>query len=212
MAEAKEKKGGAAYIFISFIVAIALICVAWYFLINKNVAGLGETLRPMIKDIPVISMALPPPLDPSDPSLYPREQLDEEYRKIYAERNALTTENETLKTENAELNKIKSQYTILERELNTLTAQLQTNEQNSDDGMITFVDEEAMKNYVKIYETMDSGEAATILENMGTLNIDLVIKICKNMKSNKLSAIMIEMDDEFASVLAERLAVEMNVI
>ena len=166
----------------------------------------------MIKDIPVISMALPPPLDPSDPSLYPREQLDEEYRKIYAERNTLTAEIETLKTENAELNQIKNQYVILERELNTLTAQLQTNEQTSDEGMITFVDEEAMKNYVKIYETMDSGEAATILENMGTLNIDLVIKICKNMKSNKLSAIMIEMDDEFASVLAERLAVEMNVI
>ena len=59
---------------------------------------------------------------------------------------------------------------------------------------------------VKIYESMEPANAAGILEDVGELNISLVVEICKSMKAAKFSEILQEMDTSFAAILCERMA------
>ena len=61
-------------------------------------------------------------------------------------------------------------------------------------------------NMVKIYESMEPANAADILEDVGELNISMVVEICKNMKTAKFSEILQEMDTSFAAILCERMA------
>ena len=68
-------------------------------------------------------------------------------------------------------------------------------------------DTEKVKNLVKIYESMEASDSATILEEMGELNISLVVDICKQMKTATFAEIMQEMSTEFAAILSERMAV-----
>ena len=53
---------------------------------------------------------------------------------------------------------------------------------------------------------MEVKESAAILEEIGELNISLVIDICKEMKTAKFAEIMQEMNTDFAAILSERMA------
>jgi len=59
-AEQEEKKGGGGILALFIIVLIIAIWVAIFgLLVNLDVGGLGTTLRPMLKDIPVVNKILP---------------------------------------------------------------------------------------------------------------------------------------------------------
>ena len=53
---------------------------------------------------------------------------------------------------------------------------------------------------------MEASEAAKVLEEVGELNISLVVDICREMKTATFAEIMQNMSTEFAAILSERMA------
>jgi flagellar motility protein MotE (MotC chaperone) len=210
MDDQKENSGGGKGIFVfALLLSLTIIFGVWGYLIKTNkFFGLGEILRPYMQNIPVISMILPAPPNPSDPLLFPREQLNEEYKKVLAEKQAITAQNEELLKEVASKKEIEDKYNILKKEVDILNKELETNKSQQSEEQLKQESTENIKNIVKTYETMDPAEAAKILEQMGTLNIELVIKICKQMKTSSFSAILQEMDTNFAAILSENMLAE----
>lgn len=60
--------------------------------------------------------------------------------------------------------------------------------------------------FAKIYESMDSSAAATVLEKLGTAKLDLVVDILKNMKKESTAAILAAMTPSYASKVTEALS------
>ncbi|MBQ8316131.1 MAG: hypothetical protein IJX95_10390, partial [Lachnospiraceae bacterium] len=54
----EEKKGGFLTVFIVLLIIIIWVAI-FALLINLDVGGIGTTLRPMLKDIPVVNKILP---------------------------------------------------------------------------------------------------------------------------------------------------------
>lgn len=63
-----------------------------------------------------------------------------------------------------------------------------------------------VKKYVSIYENMDSASVATIMEQMGTGKMTLILEIMKNLKKETSASILTEMTPEFAAKVSEQLA------
>ncbi len=61
--ENDEKKGGGFLVFFIVLLIIVIWIAIFALLINLDVGGIGTTLRPMLKDIPVINKILPPVSD-----------------------------------------------------------------------------------------------------------------------------------------------------
>ena len=198
------KKGGTGMIvLISILLVLLIISGIWAYLIKTNkFIGLGETLRPYLKDIPVLNMLLPDPPDDSNPVVLGRQDLEDKYLVLYTENGLLKDRVDTLEKELAEKNDVTQKYTILLREVDLLNAELASYKTST----VTNSSEKAeLEDLVKVYETMEASEAADILEQIGTLNIKLVVKICREMKSAKFASILAEMDTDFAAVLSERM-------
>lgn len=56
-----------------------------------------------------------------------------------------------------------------------------------------------VKKFSQMYENMEVDKAAKLFETLGTTDMDLVIRILKNMKKEKYTSIVSEMTSEFAS-------------
>lgn len=199
-----EKKGGSGFlIFFAIIIFLGTLGGVWGYLIKTNkYINLGETLRPYLKDIPVISMILPDSSAESDPATFGRSELEKYYIELSSENEILAKKNSELEAEIIPLKEIETKYNILLKEVNSLKETIAVFEAESS---LAASETEKIKSLVKVYEAMEASEAAAVLEQMGTLNINLVMEICKNMKSAKFSEIMQEMDVGFAAILSERI-------
>ena len=205
MSETKKVNPVGIIIF-AFLLAISIVIAIWVYLIRtNNFINLGEQLRPYLKDIPVVSLILPPPLEEQNPLGYSREELDELFKKLYQENQVLTETKEKLEEENTSLKEVEEKYGILLTEVESLKKAVSTFEAASVEEVKAKQEKESILSLVKVYESMEAAEAATILEEIGTLNISLVVDICKNMKSSKFAEIMQEMDKDFAAILSERM-------
>jgi len=205
-----EKKGvSTLVIIISVVLFLGTLGGVWGYLIKTNkYINLGEKLRPYIKDIPVINMILPEVSADVEPSTLSRKELEDLYVKLLDENEILNDKNSKSEEELIELRDTKTKYNILLKEVNSLKETIAVFEaQNSVDASEA-EKQENLKNLVKVYESMEASEAATILEQMGTLNINLVMEICRNMKSASFAEIMQEMDKDFAAILSERMIEE----
>jgi len=208
--ENKESKPKSAKPFIIFaiIISFAIAIGSWVYLIKTNkFFGLGELLRPNLKDIPIVCMILPDVKDPGvDPNIMSREEINLRYTNLLNENTTLQSELATLRVEVSNKQEVEDKYKILLKEVEKLTkenAELKKVEEET----VVQDDNEKIKNLVKIYESMEAKEAATILEEVGELNINLVVSVCKELKTAKFAEIMQEMSTDFAAILSERLAV-----
>lgn len=199
-----DKKGGnGIVIFIAVILFLGTILGIWGYLIKTNkYINLGDILRPYIQDIPIINMILPDSTADADPATFARGELERLYSELLAENEILSKKNSDLEEEVVPLRETEEKYNILLKEVNSLRETVATFETQS---ALAASETEKIKSLVKVYETMEASEAAAILEEIGTLNINLVMNICKNMKSAKFSEIMQEMDKDFAAILSERM-------
>lgn len=68
-----------------------------------------------------------------------------------------------------------------------------------------------VKKYCSIYEAMDAGAVASILEEMGTGKMSLVTEIMKNLKKDTSAGVLAEMTPAFAAQVSEQLAKMYNV-
>jgi len=199
-----DKKGGSGIvIFIAVILFLGTILGIWGYLIKTNkYINLGDILRPYIQDVPIINMILPDSTADADPATFSRSELERLYSELLAENEILSKKNSELEEVVVPLRETEEKYNILLKEVNSLRDTVATFEAQSS---LAASETEKIKSLVKVYETMEASEAAAILEEIGTLNINLVMNICKNMKSAKFSEIMQEMDKDFAAILSERM-------
>ncbi len=58
----------------------------------------------------------------------------------------------------------------------------------------------------KLYETMDAKDAARILENMSSDEMDMVVGIIKNMKSANAAQILAKMDVRLSASITRKMA------
>lgn len=204
MSKSEGKKGGMGIvIFISIVLFLGTILGVWGYLIKTNkYINLGDILRPYIQDVPIINMILPGAEADADPATFARGELERLYIKLLAENEVLTKKNNELEEEVIPLRETKEKYDILLKEVDNLKETVKIFEAKS---LEAETEEEKLNKLVKVYETMEASEAASVLEQMGTLNINLVINICRNMKNASFSAILQEMDTDFAAILSERM-------
>ena len=206
MSDEKKKSSGVGVIVVSILLVFVIIIGVWVYLIRTNkFINLGEKIRPFIKDIPLISLILPPPLDEQDTAAYSREELEELFKTLSAENEKLIENKTKLEEENTSLKEVEEKYSILLTEVDSLKKVVSTFEAASLEEIKEQEEKKSVANLVKVYESMEPAEAATILEEIGTLNITLVVEICKSMKSSKFAEIMQEMDKDFAAILSERM-------
>jgi len=205
----KFKKGSAGTaVLVSILLVLLIVSAVWVYLMKTNkYIGLGETLRPYLKDTPVLNLLLPDLPDDSIPVIFARDELEEKYKRIYGENQILIARVEELESVLEEKEDVRSKYEILLNEVETLNKQITEMEEEKRIAAETVKSEE-LKNLVKVYESMDAGDSAKILEQIGALNLELVIEICKEMKTSNFSQILTEMDDDFAAILSERMISE----
>lgn len=201
-----KKGGGSLIVIIAILLFFGTLGGVWGYLIKTNkFINLGEKLRPYIKDIPVISMILPDSSSEADPTTFGRTELERLYAELTAENKTLTEKNNTLEDEVILLRETETKYNILLKEVASLKETIAVFEAQNSVEASEAEKLENLKNLVKVYESMEAAEAAAVLEQMGTLNINLVMEICKNMKTSSFSEIMQEMDKDFAAILSERM-------
>lgn len=203
-----KPKSSKPLIIFAVIISLAIAIGSWVYLIKTNkFFGLGEILRPNLKDVPIICMILPEVKEPdADPNIMAREEINTKYSKLLNENTTLQKELAELRVQVSDKKELEDKYKILLKEVDSLSRELsdlKTEEVNE----VVSDNEDKVKNLVKIYESMEASEAATILEEMGELNIGLVVDICKAMKSAKFAEVMQEMSTEFAAILSERMVV-----
>lgn len=206
-----KPKSAKPLIIFAVILALAIAIGIWVYLIRTNkFFGLGEALRPRLRDIPIVCMILPEVTDPStNPDLMSREEINQKYTALLEENVELQKTVSQLKNQITDNKELESQYKILVKEVERQSKLIADYEAkaNVSAGKTVTDRKENVKDLVKIYESMEASEAAEILEEIGELNISLVVEICRNMKTATFAEIMQNMSTEFAAILSERMAV-----
>lgn len=203
-----KPKSSKAIIIFSLLLALAIAIGSWVYLIRTNkFFGMGELLRPKLKDIPIICNILPPVPTGTEPDLMSREEINSKYTELLNENVELHKKVTDLETKIVELEETEGKYKIVVKDLEKMSKEFsQLQQKNAEATDTTKDNKEKIENMVKIYESMEPANAADILEDVGELNISLVVEICKTMKAAKFSEILQEMDTSFAAILCERMA------
>lgn len=204
-----KPKSAKPFVIFAVILALAIAIGSWVFLIKTNkFFGLGELLRPRLKDVPIVCMILPEVTDPAtDPNLMAREEINAKYSELLSENTELQKAIAELRLEVEDKKELENNYKILLKEVERQSKEI-TNYETTIASMedTTADNSERLKNLVKIYESMEASEAAKVLEEVGELNISLVVDICREMKTATFAEIMQNMSTEFAAILSERMA------
>lgn len=211
MAKKKDEdkpKSSKPIIIFSLLLALVIAIGSWIYLIRTNkFFGLGELLRPKLKEIPIICNVLPPMPTGTEPDLMARDEINSKYTALLNENVELHKKMANLETRIAELDGVEEKYKIVVKDLEEMSKQFADLKQYTDETTVNEkTEKEKLDNMVKIYESMEPANAAKILEDVGELNISMVIEICKSMKTAKFSEILQEMDTSFAAILCERMA------
>lgn len=211
MAKKKDEdkpKSSKPIIIFSLLLALVIAIGSWIYLIRTNkFFGLGELLRPKLKEIPIICNVLPPMPTGTEPDLMARDEINSKYTALLNENVELHKKMSNLETRIAELDGVEEKYKIVVKDLEKMSKQFADLKQYTDETTVNEkTEKEKLDNMVKIYESMEPANAAKILEDVGELNISMVIEICKSMKTAKFSEILQEMDTSFAAILCERMA------
>lgn len=203
-----EEKSSKPLLIFSIVIALGIAIGCWGYLIKTNkFFGLGEMLRPKLKDIPIICNILPPVPTGSEPDLMARDEINIKYTELLNENVELHKKNADLETKINELSETEVKYKIVVKDLEKISKEFSQLKENSDKEALEEKNNvEKINNLVKIYESMEASNAAKILQDIGELNISLVLEICEAMKTAKFSEILQAMDTDFAAILSERMA------
>jgi flagellar motility protein MotE (MotC chaperone) len=137
--------------------------------------------------------------------------LQQQKDALEKEKDTLTKEKETLKKQfdsvsaaiaNGDTAEFKNYYEQINPDKAAeLYAQIIKDKKMSDD----------VKKYCSIYEAMDASAVASIMEQMGTGKMTLIVEIVKNLNKDTSANILAEMTPAFAAKVSEQLAKEYSV-
>ncbi len=107
-AVAEERTGPLFYV---LVVATALLIMAlifggtFFFIVRKNINGIGEQLRKDLQDVPLLKLALPKPPDPYDEKYMSESEVRKRYTQLRQELTSLQQELENANQKIGELEK-----------------------------------------------------------------------------------------------------------
>ncbi|NLU51841.1 MAG: hypothetical protein GXX10_03125 [Clostridiaceae bacterium] len=202
-----KKPGGILHslvvVLLAVLVVFAVSAGVFYFTVKNNINGIADSLRPSIKDNPLLSLALPKEYDAEDPSLLTEEELKKKYNefrnKIAELEKSLEESNSTIEELNQKLASVGDEQAILE-ENKQLLAQIMEEmekieeEKKSISEMVIRGDTEGFKNY---FEKVDKATAEAIYK-------EIVAQGAVDEEKKALSKSFSSMDPESAAqVLTE---------
>lgn len=201
------------------IIVFAIIIAIPLLLIKFNVFKLGDKARPVLEKVPIVKKILPP--KESEQQQEEEQPLDEKDQKI----EALTAEIQTL---NDEINRLK----VFEQEQLKFKAEKEEfdkmialkdpkayssfyesiNPENAEElykqAVTKEVKDKEFKEYIQTFEGMKKDAVSTILEELITTDMDLVITILQNLSSDKRSEVLATMDPKNAAACSKLLSPE----
>jgi len=125
----KDGKKGLLHAILAFVTALMVIAIvvggAFYIVIHNNINGLADKYRDDIKDIPILSLALPKTVTPDDPENYDKEKLLSLYKQYKAENEDLKGQLKDYKEQNLELIKYKENADSITKEGEKLKSELE---------------------------------------------------------------------------------------
>ncbi|HHV60395.1 MAG TPA: hypothetical protein GXX49_08965 [Clostridiaceae bacterium] len=213
------------------VVVLAIIGGTFYILIHNNINNLAEKYRSVLQDKPALAWMLPAPLNPEDPWYMPANEVRKKYEELVKENQNLKTQLEESQKKVEELQNYKNEAEAGMSEFEKKKAQLEKDiadfqtkvAQEDDTGFRDFYEEinpekaaelyagivkrqEASKELEKIagiYAEMDVGSAASILNEMGSEKIDLIVSILSFMDTKDAAGIIALLDRNLASLITE---------
>jgi flagellar motility protein MotE (MotC chaperone) len=170
-----EKPGGCLHsiiaVFIAFLIVAIVFVGVFYFVAQNNINGVADSLKPHVKNYPVLKVFIPKDLkdfDPEDPKYLTDKQIEEKYQE-YREKVRILNEKldeanraiESIKAEGqtaADLEKIAEENRLLLESIEAEKAKLEA-ERKSLAELIARGDTEGFKNY---FQKVDKATAETI--------------------------------------------------
>lgn len=162
--EEEEKKGGFLTVFIVILIIIIWIAI-FALLINLDVGGLGTSLRPMLKDIPLVNKILPAVTDDelaweNDLAYKDIIEANERIKELEILVDKLTIENED---KDDEILALTSQVNRL-KELEKKMADFEDRVYEFDKQIVFGENAPSIDEYIKWYETISPENAERIYE------------------------------------------------
>lgn len=163
--EQKKPKTENGFVFglLAFLVAtlimVAVLGVAFYFIIHNNVNGLGERYRSDLQSIPVLRLALPTPQNPEDDKFMTEAQVRDKYRELIKNRDEMKKQIDTGTSTIKELEKYKAESEKLKAENDKIKKDAEAQKKKIDDEKKALKEKEK-----KINELIANGDKAGLKE------------------------------------------------
>ena len=114
----KKNKGPGFFAFLfPILLVVSIIFGVWTYFLKTNKFGLGETFRPVLKDIPLVRMVLPPNPDPESAEYMSNDELAKKYELYRKQIKELKKQTEDQKKLIAELQKYKDNEQKIKNEV-----------------------------------------------------------------------------------------------
>ncbi len=163
--EKEEKKGGGLLTVFIVLLIIVIWVAIFALLINLDVGGIGTTLRPMLKDIPVVNKILPPVTDEqkaweNDLAYKDIVEANQRIKELEILVDKLNIENEDKDDEIAMLTAQVNRLKELEREM----AEFEDRVYEFDKQIVFGENAPSVEEYIKWYESISPENAERIYE------------------------------------------------
>jgi flagellar motility protein MotE (MotC chaperone) len=188
--EKKEKKGNTFLLIVIILILTSIISFGAIFMFNF--AGLKAETSMWISNIPVVGKLLKPVVENKNPEQIAKEEIDREKSNLEIKRK--------------ELNDLEKELTKKEKELENKEKELADKELQINDTLLKLSDKlTSIQEQVEYLEKVDNTKAMNIIMSMDSKAT--AVQILRNMKKEKASAILAQMDPLQAAQILEDLAV-----
>lgn len=177
----KENKGPGFFAFLlPILLVISIIFGIWTYFLKTNKFGLGESFRPVLKDIPIVRMVLPPNPDPEAAEYMSNDELAKKYELYKKQLKELKKQTEDQKKLIAELQKYKDN----EQKMRNEVSQQKANN-DKEKKKIEAERKQLQKDKLKFAEDLKNGDKDKFAEYYERMDKDIAKQIYEKVLKEK---------------------------
>ncbi len=225
-----NKKGGKRFIkfIIKFIILLVILFGVSFLLVKNGLFGLDSgPLKDILMNVPYVNEYLPSDGEVGqsksrDELLVENSNYENQIQNLEEQLKNTLTEAENLQLEVDRLSQLENEYLDFREEKDAFDLEVASGEkvnyanyyysiypENADDIYRQIVgdiqSDEELKRYISRFEALDSSSCATILEELISTDLDLVVNIVDNMSVDKSAEVLEKMDSINSSTILKRL-------
>lgn len=216
----KSSKNSILFYVLTIITALLLVMLIigsiLFIAVKNNVNGIADSMGDSIRNIPVLSMALPAKPDPEDEKNMTEEQVRKKYKEIKEEKASLEKQISDL---NSKIEQADKQLSA--KDTNSALAQKQKGDLEKENSSLTAQVEGLKKDFAKVSDAIAKGDTASFKSYFEKIDpktaADLYAKILTDEKmsadAKKYCSIYQEMDPSAVASIMEKMGTaKMNLI